>query len=222
MASANDQIYRQLKPTESRLVLLAPGNHNDPIICSLKYFDVLHPPPYEALSYVWGDPKITAPISIDGHNLQVTTNLEIALRHLRLEQATRILWIDAININQLDMNERAQQVAMMANIYRNADLVVVWLGPADEYTEMFFKLAKEKRGWRTLYSIKVAWSARAILLDLEKEDIQQRSICGSRRLHQARKIFVIHDFFWSLRHGALYFGQGLATLHLIQNEWFSR
>lgn len=144
--SENAQIYTPLgHQNESRLVHLYPGGHNDPIPCSLHHFNVLSPPPYEALSYAWGDPNVTLPITVDGRTLHVTTNLDIALRHLRWPRQPRILWIDAIVINQEDLKERAHQVSLMAHIYSKAASVRVWLGPTDMYSNFVMQYYKNRR-----------------------------------------------------------------------------
>lgn len=83
---------------------------------------------YEALSYVWGDPNNPRKISIDGNELQVTISLHSALQQIRHTLMTRILWIDAICINQGDDVEKGQQVGYMAEIYSKASRVIVWLG----------------------------------------------------------------------------------------------
>ena len=41
------------------------------------------------------------------------------------------MWIDAICINQQDLLEKSRQVAMMGEIYANADTMFAWLGPGD-------------------------------------------------------------------------------------------
>jgi hypothetical protein len=115
------------------------------------------PPRYEALSYFWGDPTDTVSITILGSTapelpefagraapfeipdpqkrvigqLQITKNLNIALHALRrglLQDEHRILWIDAICINQSDSNEKTIQIGLMQNIYQSATRVTVWLG----------------------------------------------------------------------------------------------
>lgn len=53
-----------------------------------------------------------------------------ALQQIRDESSTRALWVDAICINQADPIERAQQVAMMGDIYTSACNVINWLGPS--------------------------------------------------------------------------------------------
>jgi hypothetical protein len=87
---------------------------------------------YCALSYVWGSPDNTIPIFVDRYEFGATKNLAAALRHissmlLRKDQVL-LLWIDAISINQQDIQERNQQVAVMTEIYESAAFVTSWLG----------------------------------------------------------------------------------------------
>ena len=64
---------------------------------------------------------------VDGQTVQVTTNLEAALRVLRARRFDT-LWIDAVCINQADLVERGLQVTRMGLIYSKAVEVVAWLG----------------------------------------------------------------------------------------------
>jgi hypothetical protein len=66
--------------------------------------------------------------------LKIKPNLAAVLRQLRLADALRTLWIDAICINQDDENEKGQQVALMGDIYRTAISVQIWLGAGSEAT----------------------------------------------------------------------------------------
>ena len=104
--------------------------------------------PYEALSYVWGDDEKPQSISIGNLNLDITQNLYTALLHLRDHDCSRILWVDAICINQEDNNEKGQQVQSMAKIYAKASRVIVWLGEAavdsDQALEVIRKAAEEQ------------------------------------------------------------------------------
>jgi hypothetical protein len=90
---------------------------------------------YEALSYTWGGDKKPCSITIGEQNLNVTTNLYAALLHLRDRSLERILWIDAICINQKNPEEQGQQVQLMAMIYSKAHRVLVWLGETADNTE---------------------------------------------------------------------------------------
>ncbi|KXT09429.1 hypothetical protein AC579_2522 [Pseudocercospora musae] len=84
---------------------------------------------HECLSYCWGDRTDTSAIIINGHEVQVTTNLVAALKHLRAESSAerKLLWVDAVCINQSNVMERGAVVAMMDKIYTAAELVHAWL-----------------------------------------------------------------------------------------------
>lgn len=86
---------------------------------------------YEALSYVWGSPVKPRTIQVDDAELPLTENLHCALGRLRDRYVERILWIDAICINQDDVGERNHQVSFMAKVYASANRVLVWLGDCD-------------------------------------------------------------------------------------------
>ena len=96
-------------------------------------------PPYTALSYVWGEPDPGKhKISLDGSALDVTPNLHAAIDTLsRLEDLTRQrLWIDAICINQDDLDERAFQVRLMRDLYSRGRQTIAYLGPEDDEVEL--------------------------------------------------------------------------------------
>lgn len=96
------------------------------------------PEPYEAISYVWGSVLDRTAVSIvdglDYWSLGVTCNCAEALRSLRYEKKSRLLWVDAICINQGTtanaLAERGRQVQLMAHIFKRATRVVAWLGPS--------------------------------------------------------------------------------------------
>lgn len=128
-------------------------------------------PKYEALSYTWGDPEdvqniqvrdqitkahnpvrnsvrafrklsIRDPFHPNSYDLSVTRSLETALRYLRNKNTSRILWIDAICINQCDSIERGREVLRMGGIYSNAERVVIWLGEDELQTSEIFKFLR--------------------------------------------------------------------------------
>ncbi|KAK5657592.1 hypothetical protein OQA88_3167 [Cercophora sp. LCS_1] len=51
------------------------------------------------------------------------------------------VWIDAICINQNDLEERKAQVMLMGQIYRSAKVVMGWLGPKDRLAKLFVRAA---------------------------------------------------------------------------------
>ncbi|RKL30015.1 hypothetical protein BFJ70_g10311 [Fusarium oxysporum] len=97
---------------------------------------------YEALSYTWGDPEPTKRILVNRLPFWIAANLFAALRQLRLPEQPRVLWADAICINQNDLIEKAGQVGMMFSIYLKAYRVVIWLGQATNDNEYLFSLLK--------------------------------------------------------------------------------
>jgi hypothetical protein len=50
------------------------------------------------------------------------------------------VWVDAISINQTDLEEKNRQVSMMQEIYQRAKDVHIWLGDRDEDTGKAFDL----------------------------------------------------------------------------------
>lgn len=85
-----------------RLVRLVQGVEPQPIHCEVfeTYLHQAEGVPYEALSYVWGDREAAEKIFLDGLPFTVTENLYQALECLRQPNEDRLLWIDAICIDQ--------------------------------------------------------------------------------------------------------------------------
>jgi hypothetical protein len=118
-------------------------------------------PEFEALSYTWGKAVLASGeteedlqrfernaanivkkrIKIDGCDFFVQENLYDALHEL--PKITKgWLWIDAISINQMDLDERSHQVQLMGDIYSTAKRVVVWLGKDMLHVESVFDMQK--------------------------------------------------------------------------------
>ncbi|PMD36282.1 HET-domain-containing protein [Hyaloscypha variabilis F] len=140
--ASNSHLYLPLAVTdEIRLLSLEPGHANETIKCTLQHTKLKGFSRYEALSYMWG-PKEYRTIELEGKPYAVTENLWQALIHLRLEQESRTMWIDAICINQGDGSERNHQVMQMGAIYSHASRVLVWLGLPDVTTQIAFEVCK--------------------------------------------------------------------------------
>jgi len=98
---------------------------------------------YEAISYTWGEPTLVHPVYLDDRShVKVTKNLDGALRRFRDATKVRILWADAICINQRDNEEKSTQIPLMARIFRNAQRVLAWLDGGVE-TERGMRLLGE-------------------------------------------------------------------------------
>jgi len=146
--------------SEFRLVRLWPGPASAEI--EIEIFHAARSSSYEALSYAWGNPERTneaivrtsiewneeseslsklsedvklptgSEPSLSSTTIGITHNLAIALTHLRYEKSPRVLWIDALCINQDDLLERSVEVLDMGSIYTCAQQVVVWIGPSSD------------------------------------------------------------------------------------------
>ncbi|KAH8817266.1 heterokaryon incompatibility protein-domain-containing protein [Xylogone sp. PMI_703] len=98
---------------------------------------------YEALSYTWGYNDFAESIEVKGRRLHITLNLYRALRDLRLRDRDRILWVDAICIDQQNKKEQGLQVQQMDYIYKQADQVIFWLGQSTYNTNVLMDSLRE-------------------------------------------------------------------------------
>lgn len=91
---------------------------------------------FEAVSWCWGRDKWNHTVRVRGDAgdkcLQIPGNLDAALRRLRLVDNYRVLWVDAVCIDQRSSAEKSRQVPMMSGVYGAARRVCVWLGDGDE------------------------------------------------------------------------------------------
>ncbi|KAK5652337.1 hypothetical protein OQA88_10529 [Cercophora sp. LCS_1] len=128
------QYQRINEPNRSRLLVLNPGNPGDKLSGQLVSLNVGAKTEYTALSYVWGETRLTELIMINGKRLAITESLSTAMKQLRppTGQPPLRIWIDQICINQKDLVERNQQVRMMHAIFKGSAKVLVWLGPDSE------------------------------------------------------------------------------------------
>jgi Heterokaryon incompatibility protein (HET) len=145
-------LYQELnnQRQDIRLLHIAPSLDFQALIeCRLSTASLatVPPPKYKALSYVWGDPNVTSEIVVNGISWQVTTNLAAALRRIRSNTDSVVLWADAICINQEDVEECSKQIGMMGLIYSTAQLVFVWLGEEADDSELAFDTVERWGRW---------------------------------------------------------------------------
>lgn len=126
---ADEYQYAKLSGTKTIRVLdLHPGNSDDPVSITLRERKLVSDEKYDALSYEWGKSGKVDWVICAGCKIGITRNLMLALRQLRRSNKSRVLWVDAICINQADKPERNQQVSYMREVYAGANRVLVWLG----------------------------------------------------------------------------------------------
>jgi hypothetical protein len=148
---------------DGRLMVLHPGVADKNIICDIMDVKIaaMSSFRYKALSYVWGQENPTYEVQLNGKLKFVRENLWMALQQLRLVDKYRVLWVDAICINQENEDERKEQVQRMGDIYSKASTVLIWLGPEGWLSDLAFLFinsleadAKERKDW-TGYETKV-------------------------------------------------------------------
>jgi hypothetical protein len=123
--------------SDIRLLKLLPNNgkfKNTPA-CHIFHTSLNSNSGYVALSYVWGDTKSSRIILVEKYPMRVTRSLYDALMAIRPSKEPLVIWIDFLCINQSDTKEKSWQVALMGNIYRQAQKVIAWLGPADDSSD---------------------------------------------------------------------------------------
>lgn len=131
-----------LLPVEVSITVEAHHTPFDaPLRGELTTAPLLSAPPFQALSYVWGSPDSErrvlyvkdAETSQRWNRLDITSSLDVALRHLRRPSRTVLLWVDQICIDQSgNIPEKNAQVSIMGSIYGRASEVLVWLGEAGD------------------------------------------------------------------------------------------
>ncbi|KAK4498031.1 hypothetical protein PRZ48_010687 [Zasmidium cellare] len=149
-------VYQRLSDAQLQIRLLHLHGSDDkdsPLTGSIETYDVptnepLTEPRFEALSYTWGTTTSEKGLIVNGKTLLVTENLASFLRVRRQQQQQELVfWIDAICINQQDMEEKSQQIPLMGFIYVLAFQATIWLGPSssdsDEGMEWLDQLGRD-------------------------------------------------------------------------------
>ncbi|KAL9091069.1 MAG: hypothetical protein Q9165_004996 [Trypethelium subeluteriae] len=132
-----------------RLLTLEPNKESrSRVVCHIHAARISDKPQYEALSYCWGYETSSEKILIHHNELTFETtvknNLLSALRALRHKKTERVLWIDAISIDQNNLEEKKQQVPLMKAIFSNCTGVMAWLGESDDDSKKVFSEIQKK------------------------------------------------------------------------------
>jgi hypothetical protein len=130
-------------PGSIRLLQLCPRNEDlKNIRCKLLEYPFRNSNSshlYDAVSYVWGSEDKPESVLIDNQSLKITSNLYALLLRLQDDNLSRVIWVDAICINQEDDKEKEHQIPLMAEIYAKANRVLVWLGEAEDDSDQALK-----------------------------------------------------------------------------------
>jgi hypothetical protein len=148
-------IYASLPNDDSVRLLRLHGSatESDPVHCTLVVHKLCDPnrPTFEAFSYTWADSQGNSSlceaifIGPQYNILPVTKNCLAALRCFRTS-LDRLVWVDAICINQFNLDERGHQVSLMRDVYMSAARVLTYLGNCDEGLGDVMKLSHYNDG----------------------------------------------------------------------------
>lgn len=144
-SSGNSLIYSPLDQSRKEIRLLQIVSTNPQLKFTMHIKSLLEKPlaVFSALSYRWGGTNST--VIVNGCEIRVAQNLIDAVRDIYSHlvdtsgnQKPRLLWADAVCINQSDKTDKSQQVPLMKEIYSQAKQVLSWLGPANESVNAAF------------------------------------------------------------------------------------
>ncbi|KAK1988792.1 heterokaryon incompatibility protein-domain-containing protein [Colletotrichum cereale] len=177
--------YAAIGERDFRILSLAPGKLDEPLRGDLlvrpidPYIDEASKhegelpesaDSYEAVSYVWGSQdkprRITSP---SGADMAITENLYHCLRRIRLEDRPRLVWADALCINQADGAEKESQIMLMHDIYVSARRVLAYLGEEADGSGEAIELIE--RYWRVSIPNPLNAGARAFVEGLLSEPV---------------------------------------------------
>ncbi|KAI1210806.1 heterokaryon incompatibility protein-domain-containing protein [Annulohypoxylon truncatum] len=175
------------KSTYTRVLDLQPAiDTNAPLHASLRHVNLDYDLLFDAVSYTWGEPIFNEEIIIDqASSIKITATLRDGLVRFRLPTEVRHLWVDAVCINQADDHEKAGQIPRMAQIYRGACSVLVWLGNDQEGSAHVRNIARLTQHLHSTNRMKAA-------NDLEIQDIQG-ALDGLVRLPWFSRRWIIQE-----------------------------
>ena len=130
--------YKRLKDPSREIRLLRSS-----LGSQLKWETSVHildrAPEYHAISYTWGEPEPLHTILLDDCPFHVRENcvtvLAQAHQHLGPD---KYIWLDAVCIDQRNVDEKGPQVAMMGKVYATARSVLVSVGGEYDDSDLLY------------------------------------------------------------------------------------
>ncbi|KZL79375.1 ankyrin and het domain protein [Colletotrichum incanum] len=180
-----DYKYAAIGERDFRILSLSPGKFDEPLRGELlvrpidTYIDEASKhegelpesaDSYEAISYVWGsEDRPRRIVSPAGAEIAITENLYHCLKRIRLEDRTRLVWADALCINQSDNKEKESQIMLMHDIYVSARRVLAYLGEEADGSKEAIELIEKY--WRVNIPNPLNAGARAFVENLLSEPV---------------------------------------------------
>lgn len=146
MAKKSRFRHTPLSAAQIRLVQIS-SDLDQPTECSIQVYNLSEAPKYTCLSYMWRrTPTDTEqhPIRLNGKAHKIGQNLADFLYVAPRKYPDVYFWIDALCIDQKNLEERSDQVRRMGQIYSDAVRTVAWLGQSDGAENLQF----HNQSWR--------------------------------------------------------------------------
>ncbi|KAL9109906.1 MAG: hypothetical protein Q9227_005429 [Pyrenula ochraceoflavens] len=145
--------YESLTSSYSvRLLQLEPSDDRDaPIRCRLIQSTLSQKPDFEVLSYDSGGTSNDILVLLNDSDFAITANLWLALRQVRMESEIRLLWVDAICIEQSKVSEKNAQLNIVRDIFSTAQQLLAWVGNEKDNSHLIFKHIRDWKTYRDDY-----------------------------------------------------------------------
>ncbi|PYI07755.1 hypothetical protein BO78DRAFT_312106 [Aspergillus sclerotiicarbonarius CBS 121057] len=180
---------------EFRLLTILPDTKAQSIVrCTLKVESLGSAPPFQALSYVWGNASTKRDIIVNDTLFYVIPNVELILRQLRHSTERPVVWIDFICINQHDMSEKSYQIMLFSSIYAKANSVAAVLGYDGSKLKLLHswheRYVQRKFTWESWYWLKLD------IMSLFSKQAQNERMHGMRAACAAQVVIYVSRY-WS-------------------------
>lgn len=150
--------FNPLDPSRRQIRLLRVEPNPSDLSAVLETVSLDDGPKYTAISYTWGTEMSSgAGMALKGQGRgqgpawrqPITKNLQVLLEHLCAGDEPVTLWIDALCINQADVEEKSHQITLMKDVYGMAEATWLWLGPASDDSDLAMATIGELYAART-------------------------------------------------------------------------
>jgi len=192
-------------------VLRIEGGRSGSLRCHLEDHNLSDRTAYEAMSYCWGTQD--ADCAISGGMLagvRVSEHLLQALMRLRLPSSDRLVWIDALCVNQHNNQERTHQLNLIPRIYENAVRTIIWIGDfrTSEQCERGFTAGKDSVNTLCVPSIYPATEHEKADDDLSMylSQLQGRDISAGCSDVWWQRLWCIQELYFSRQDASVYIG----------------
>ncbi|KAL2065816.1 hypothetical protein VTL71DRAFT_3486 [Oculimacula yallundae] len=149
VAGLPDHTYLPLDyvANETRIITISSAdNYDDPLVGLMGYNPLHSYVSYTCVSYMWGPSSepATELLELSGQRVIIRKNLDTFLRTVRTSGSGYMrFWIDAVCIDQQNIEERNRQLPRILEVYEDADIVACWAGSPDETSNLALGLVSD-------------------------------------------------------------------------------